>query len=103
MSQNQFQVNGRFYEQKESTAMDNSLFLFIANVLNDTWHNELPVLDIAVIRNVQSKLEINIHRKGTHTNTFIPVTSNDCNQHRMSAINFLVNSLVRFPLNKRII
>lgn len=64
-------------------------------------NNVLPFLDTLVIRNANNKLEIDIYRRGTNTNRFIPRDSNHCDEHKISAINFLVNRLVRFPLNKR--
>lgn len=154
MDQNYFQINNKFYQQTEGTAMGNSLSPFLANLfmsyfeihfkannivfpriwvryvddifaivntrecnldnfltkLNSVFpsikftiekevNNRLPFLDVLVIRN-KDHLEFDVYRKSTNTNRFIISDSNHHWQHKTAALNFLVNRLINFPLNK---
>ncbi|KAJ8962246.1 hypothetical protein NQ318_018219, partial [Aromia moschata] len=58
-------------------------------------HNEqLPFLDVLVIRNSENKLEFDVYRKETATLRYIPNDSHHPFQHKMASFNFLIH---RFP------
>ncbi|KAJ8944288.1 hypothetical protein NQ318_009666 [Aromia moschata] len=66
-------------------------------------HNEqLPFLDVLVIRNSENKLEFDVYRKETATlrYTSIPNDSHHPFQHKMASFNFLIHRLLNFPLSK---
>ncbi|KAJ8963174.1 hypothetical protein NQ318_018639 [Aromia moschata] len=64
-------------------------------------HNEqLPFLDVLVIRNSENKLEFDVYRKETATLRYIPNDSHHPFQHKMASFNFLINRLLNFPLSK---
>ncbi|KAJ8958500.1 hypothetical protein NQ318_002294 [Aromia moschata] len=116
--------NGEYFQQHEGTAMGNSLSPFIANLfmskfetnnfvakLNNRFptikftyeveHNEqLPFLDVLVIRNSENKLEFDVYRKETATLRYIPNDSHHPFQHKMASFNFLIHRLLNFPLSK---
>ncbi|KAJ8947800.1 hypothetical protein NQ318_019472, partial [Aromia moschata] len=64
-------------------------------------HNEqLPFLDVLVIRNSENKLEFDVYRKETATLRYIPNDSHHPFQHKMASFNFLIHRLLNFPLSK---
>ncbi|KAJ8939043.1 hypothetical protein NQ318_007674 [Aromia moschata] len=64
-------------------------------------HNEqLPFLDVLVIRNSENKLEFDVYRKETATLRYIPNDSHHPFQHKMASFNFLIRRLLNFPLSK---
>ncbi|KAJ8951751.1 hypothetical protein NQ318_012602, partial [Aromia moschata] len=64
-------------------------------------HNEqLPFLDVLVIRNNENKLEFDVYRKETATLRYIPNDSHHPFQHKMASFNFLIHRLLNFPLSK---
>ncbi|KAJ8939624.1 hypothetical protein NQ318_010643 [Aromia moschata] len=64
-------------------------------------HNEqLPFLDVLVIRNSENKLEFDVYRKETATLRYIPNDSHHHFQHKMASFNFLIHRLLNFPLSK---
>ncbi|KAJ8960403.1 hypothetical protein NQ318_013683, partial [Aromia moschata] len=64
-------------------------------------HNEqLPFLDVLVIRNSENKLEFDVYRKETATLRYIPNDSHHPFQHKMASFNFIIHSLLNFPLSK---
>lgn len=63
-------------------------------------NEQLPFLDVLVIRNNENKLEFDIFRKDTNTLRYIPNDSHHCAQHKMASMNFLVHRLMSVPLNK---
>ncbi|KAJ8949363.1 hypothetical protein NQ318_012027 [Aromia moschata] len=63
-------------------------------------HNEqLPFLDVLVIRNSENKLEFDVYRKETATLRYIPNDSHRPFQHKMASFNFLIHRLFNFSLN----
>ncbi|KAJ8960169.1 hypothetical protein NQ318_003891 [Aromia moschata] len=65
----------------------------------DVEHNEqLPFLDVLVIRNSENKLEFDVYRK--ETATILPNDSHHPFQHKMASFNFLIHRLLNFPLSK---
>ncbi|KAJ8938030.1 hypothetical protein NQ318_003334 [Aromia moschata] len=66
-------------------------------------HNEqLPFLDVLVIRNCENKLEFDVYRKETATLKYIPNDSHHHFQHKMASFNFLIH-LKRFEHEKQLI
>ncbi|KAJ8961534.1 hypothetical protein NQ318_014785, partial [Aromia moschata] len=64
-------------------------------------HNEqLPFLDVFVIRNSENKLEFDVYRKETATLRYILNDSHHPFQHKMASFNFLIHRLLNFPLSK---
>ncbi|KAJ8933862.1 hypothetical protein NQ318_012433 [Aromia moschata] len=64
-------------------------------------HNEqLPFLDVLVIRNSENKLEFDVYKKETATLRYIPNDSHHPFQHKMASFNFLIHRLLNFPLSK---
>ncbi|KAJ8944183.1 hypothetical protein NQ318_016163, partial [Aromia moschata] len=64
-------------------------------------HNEqLPFLDVLIIRNSENKLEFDVYRKETATLRYIPNDSHHPFQHKMASFNFLIHRLLNFPLSK---
>ncbi|KAJ8933054.1 hypothetical protein NQ318_014942 [Aromia moschata] len=64
-------------------------------------HNEqLPFLDVLVIRNIENKLEFDVYRKETATLRYIPNDSHHPFQHKMASFNFLIHRLLNFPLSQ---
>ncbi|KAJ8947186.1 hypothetical protein NQ318_015534 [Aromia moschata] len=62
-------------------------------------HNEqLPFLDVLVIRNSENKLEFDVYRKETATLRYIPNDSHHPFQHKMASFNFIIHRLLNFPL-----
>lgn len=61
---------------------------------------KLPFLDLE-ITNIIEKLEYDIYRKKTHTNNYIPATSNTCYKYKLSAFNSLFHRLFNVPLSKQ--
>ncbi|KAJ8959219.1 hypothetical protein NQ318_022481 [Aromia moschata] len=62
-------------------------------------HNEqLPFLDVLVIRNSENKLEFDVYRKETAILRYIPKDSHHLSQHKMASFNFLIHRLLNFPL-----
>ncbi|KAJ8936150.1 hypothetical protein NQ318_010561 [Aromia moschata] len=73
-----------------------SLSIFIYEVE----HNEqLPFLDVLVIRNSENKLEFDVYRKETATLRYIPNDSHHPFQHKMASFNFIIHRLSNFPLS----
>ncbi|KAJ8961525.1 hypothetical protein NQ318_014776 [Aromia moschata] len=65
-------------------------------------HNEqLPFLDVLVIRNSENKLEFDVYRKETATLRYIPNDSHHPFQHKMASFNFLIHRLLNSPSVKR--
>lgn len=62
-------------------------------------NEQLPFLDVLVIKNSENTLEFDIYRKETNTMRYITNDSNHCYQHKMASFNFLVHRLVNFPLS----
>ncbi|KAJ8961712.1 hypothetical protein NQ318_021312 [Aromia moschata] len=63
-------------------------------------HNEqLPFLDVLVIRNSENKLEFDVYRKETVTLRYIPNDSHHPS-HKMASFNFLIHRLLNFLLSK---
>ncbi|KAJ8959202.1 hypothetical protein NQ318_022464, partial [Aromia moschata] len=55
-------------------------------------HNEqLPFLDVLVIRNNENKLEFDVYRKETATFRYIPNDSHHPFEHKMASFNFLIH------------
>ncbi|KAJ8952514.1 hypothetical protein NQ318_003310 [Aromia moschata] len=64
-------------------------------------HNDqLPFLDVLVIRNSENKLEFDVYRKETATLRYIPNDSHHPFQHKMASFNFLMHRLLNFPFSK---
>ncbi|KAJ8939881.1 hypothetical protein NQ318_023221 [Aromia moschata] len=64
-------------------------------------HNEqLPFLDVLVIRNSENKLEFDVYRKETATLRYIPNDTHHPFQHKMASFNFIIHRLLNFPLSK---
>ncbi|KAJ8939829.1 hypothetical protein NQ318_013048 [Aromia moschata] len=64
-------------------------------------HNEqLPFLDVLVIRNSDNKLEFDVYRKETAILRYIPNDSHHPFQHKMASFNSLIHRLLNFPLSK---
>ncbi|KAJ8932560.1 hypothetical protein NQ318_011202 [Aromia moschata] len=58
-------------------------------------HNEqLPFLDVLVIRNSENKLDFDVYRKETATLRYIPNDSHHPFQHKMASFNFLIHRLI---------
>ncbi|KAJ8938129.1 hypothetical protein NQ318_004699 [Aromia moschata] len=71
------------------------------NFTYEVEHNEqLPFLDVLVIRNSENKLEFDVYRKETATLRYIPNDSHQPFQHKMASFNFLIHRLLNFPLSK---
>ncbi|KAJ8939515.1 hypothetical protein NQ318_022233 [Aromia moschata] len=83
-----------------------SLYNFVAKLNNrfptiKLEHNEqLPFLDVLVIRNCENKLEFDVYRKETANLRYIPNDSHHPFQHKMASFNFLIHRLLNFPLSK---
>ncbi|KAJ8955643.1 hypothetical protein NQ318_001474, partial [Aromia moschata] len=64
-------------------------------------HSEqLPFLDVLVIRNSENQLEFDVYRKETATLRYIPNDSHHPFQHKMASFNFVIHRLLNFPLSK---
>ncbi|KAJ8962492.1 hypothetical protein NQ318_000880 [Aromia moschata] len=64
-------------------------------------HNEqLPFLDVLIIRNSENKLEFDVYRKETATLRYISNDSHHPFQHKMASFNFLIHRLLNFPRSK---
>ncbi|KAJ8952663.1 hypothetical protein NQ318_020978, partial [Aromia moschata] len=67
-------------------------------------HNEqLPFLDVLVIRNSENKLEFDVYRKETATLRYIPNDSHHPFQHKMASFNFLIHLKERFEHETQLI
>jgi hypothetical protein len=63
-------------------------------------NNKTNFLDITIQR-TENKLTYGIRRKITATDTIIHNESRHPTQYKMSAINYMINTLNTYPLNKR--
>ncbi|KAJ8941629.1 hypothetical protein NQ318_000335, partial [Aromia moschata] len=71
------------------------------NIVKCVEHNEqLPFLDVLVIRNSENKLEFDVYRKETATLRYIPNDSHHPFQYKMASFNVLIHRLLNFPLSK---
>ncbi|KAJ8953593.1 hypothetical protein NQ318_003017, partial [Aromia moschata] len=122
-----FKYNGEYFQQHEGTAMGTwtyrprtyfvvfdtkaiSLYNFVAKLNNrfptikftyEVEHNEqLPFLDVLVIKNSENKLEFDVNRKETATLRYITNNSHHPFQHKMASFNLLIHRLLNFPLSK---
>jgi hypothetical protein len=59
--------------------------------------NTINFLDLTIIRQA-SKIEIDIYRKPTTTDTTINYTSNNPNEHKMAAYRYIINRMLTLPL-----
>ena len=59
--------------------------------------NNISFLDLLLIRQLD-KIEIDIYRKPTTTNTTINYTSNQPNEHRKAAYRYMTNRMTSLPL-----
>jgi allophanate hydrolase subunit 1 len=62
-------------------------------------NNTINYLDLTITRN-QTKLDINIYREPTTTDTTIHYKSNHPTQHKLAAYRFMLNRLHNLPLSK---
>ena len=60
-------------------------------------NNRINFLDLTIIRH-PSKIEIDIYRKPTTTDTTINYTSNHPTEHKMAAYRYMVNRMLTLPL-----
>jgi hypothetical protein len=60
-------------------------------------NNTINLLDLSIIR-YPSKIEINIYRKPTTTDTTINHTSNHPTEHKMAAYRYMINRMLTLPL-----
>ena len=63
-------------------------------------NNCLPFLDLLLIRNNKGMIELNIHRKPTHTQRFISADSNHHPAHKFAAFDAMIHRLCVLPLSK---
>jgi hypothetical protein len=76
----------------------NSIHPELKFTATDELNNTINFLDLTITRN-QTKLDINIYRKPTATDTAIHYTSNHPIQHKLAAHRFLLNRLHNLPLS----
>ena len=60
-------------------------------------NNRINFLDLTIIRH-PSKIEVDIYRKPTTTDTTISYTSNHPTEHKMAAYRYMVNRMLTLPL-----
>ncbi|KAJ8954527.1 hypothetical protein NQ318_000760, partial [Aromia moschata] len=99
-------TSSRYLIQKQLCSLDN----FVSKLNNrfptikftyEMEHNEqLPFLDVLVIRNSDNKLGFDVYSKETATFRYIPNDSHHPFQHKMPRFNFLIHHLLNFPLTK---
>ncbi|KAJ8954614.1 hypothetical protein NQ318_003148 [Aromia moschata] len=77
-------------EAAKSRYVDDIFAVFDTKAIME--HNEqLPFLDVLVIRNSENKLEFDVYRKETATLRYIPNDSHHPFQHKMASFNFLIH------------
>jgi hypothetical protein len=60
-------------------------------------NNSISFLDLLLIRNLP-KIEVDIYRKHTTTDTTISFTSNHPTEHKMATYRYLINRMISLPL-----
>jgi hypothetical protein len=76
----------------------NSVVPDLKFTLENETNGQLNFLDITIMRQ-HNKFDFNIYRKPTTTNHIIPNDSCHPQEHKNSAISFLINRLKTYPLN----
>lgn len=60
--------------------------------------NQIPFLDVMIIRNNENIVELDIYRKPTSTDRYITSDSMHAPQHKLAAFNSMIHRLVTLPL-----
>lgn len=78
----------------------NSMYTSINFTVEIEKSNEIPFLDLKVIRNSDGNIEFDIYRKITHTDRYIFHDSHHTPTHKRAAFNSLVHRLINIPLTE---